>query len=192
VSDHVAVPSGIATAVRAAELTSDHGPKAVLSVTDPHSLRQLFGSFPSGVAALAALVDGRREVLVAASFQVGISLDPPMVLFAVQRTSTTWPALRSAGRVGVSVLSTAHGEIVRQLASKDKGRRFDGIDTVTTETGAVLLPDATLWMECEIAHDYDAGDHRLIVLTVIGSAVHDAGPLVFHGSRFHRLTSIAS
>lgn len=165
---------------------------ALLTTADPVSLRRVFSSFPSGIAALAAIVDGVPEVLVASSFQVGISLDPPMVLFSVQRSSTTWPVLRRAERIGVSILSTAHGDIVRQLAGKDKAKRFEAVHAHRSAAGAVLLAEAALWLECEIAHDYPAGDHRLIVFRVAETAVHDVSPLVFHNSAFHRLTSLAT
>ncbi len=157
---------------------------------DPTELRGVFGAFPSGVAALAATVDGVPEVLVASSFQVGISLDPPMVLFAVQEQSTTWPALRRAERIGVSILSTSHTSVIRQLASKNKGNRWDDVDAETLPSGAILLHGAAAWIECEITHDYAAGDHRLIVLTVTGTFLHDDTPLVFHRSAFHDLAPL--
>ncbi|TQR79565.1 flavin reductase, partial [Mycobacterium hodleri] len=48
------------------------------------NLRHVFAHVPSGVAAVSAIVDGVPVVLVASSFQVGISADPPLVLFSVQ------------------------------------------------------------------------------------------------------------
>ncbi|WP_196763079.1 flavin reductase family protein, partial [Mycobacterium avium] len=57
------------------------------------SLREAFGHFPSGVVAIAAEVNGTLEGLAASTF-VPVSLDPPLVSFCVQNTSTTWPKLK--------------------------------------------------------------------------------------------------
>jgi flavin reductase (DIM6/NTAB) family NADH-FMN oxidoreductase RutF len=70
----------------------------------PAALRQAFGRFPSGIAALCAQIDGTPNGIVASSFTVGVSMEPPLVMFAVQNTSRTWPVLRGADRIGVSIL----------------------------------------------------------------------------------------
>ena len=69
------------------------------------SIKQAFAQFPSGVAAFSAMVGFAPEVLVASSFTVGVSLEPPLVMFAVQKFSTTWPKLLRGLRLGVSVLA---------------------------------------------------------------------------------------
>ncbi|NIZ91704.1 flavin reductase family protein [Kineococcus rubinsiae] len=156
--------------------------------SDPMALRSTFALFPSGVAALSAVVDGAPVVLVASSFQVGISADPPLVLFAVQHTSTSWPKLRGAERIGVSVLGEAHEPAARQMASK-AADRFAGIETHTTETGAHFLLGAPVWLECSIHSEVPAGDHDVVLLRVHAMG-HEAQtePLVWHASSFRALT----
>ena len=75
---------------------------------DPAQLRQAFGIFPSGVVAVAAEVDGRLVGLAASSF-TSVSLDPPLVSFSIANTSKTWPDLRRASHLGVTVLAHHHG-----------------------------------------------------------------------------------
>ena len=84
---------------------------------DHAEVRSAFAAFPSGVAAIAAVVDGAPEVLVVSSFTVGVSLDPPLMLFAVQRSSETWPRLRRSLALGVSILGETHVESARTLAN---------------------------------------------------------------------------
>ena len=152
------------------------------------AVRQTFALFPSGVAAIAAEIDGVARVLVASSFQVGISADPPLVLFAVQRTSETWPLLRAAPRLGVSVLGEAHESAARQLASK-VADRFSGIATETTGSGAILIDGAPVHLECSMEGETPAGDHEVVLLRVHALATDPAAaPLVFHGSTFRRLS----
>lgn len=157
---------------------------------DFEALRATFGAFPSGVAALSAVVDGSRVVLVASSFTVGVSMDPPMVMFAVQNSSSTWPALAAASHIGVSILASSHAPVVRQLASKDKDARLTGIETVQLDSGAILLAESPVWLECTIAHDYPAGDHRVIVLQVTGTnTTPGSEPLIWHNSSFRELVA---
>ncbi len=86
----------------APELTAaEHGLEGV--TRDPRELRAAFGRFPSGIAALCAEVDGGRHAMVVTSFSVGVSFNPPIVMFSVQNSSSTWPRLRASDRIGVSV-----------------------------------------------------------------------------------------
>lgn len=155
---------------------------------DPRRLREAFSGFPCGVVAIAARVDGNDEVLIASSFTVGVSQDPPLVMFAVQHTSTTWPVLRRAPRVGVSVLGDGHADRIRQLAGPDRARRFDGLVTHPSPTGAILLQDAPIWLECTLWNTYPAGDHDIVVLRVERlSSEFGYQPLVWHRSAFATL-----
>lgn len=158
---------------------------------DPLTLRDAFSHFPSGVAAIAASVDGEKHVVVASSFTVGVSLAPPLVAFFVQKTSSTWPLMARAERIGVSILSTAHARQGRQLAARDKSARFAGIETSTTESGAVHIDGAAAWFECSVFGVHKAGDHNMVLLLIHDLKVEKAAaPLVFHGSRFTRLAEV--
>ena len=152
----------------------------------PSSLREAFGQFPSGVVAIAAEVEGVRQGLAASTF-VPVSLDPPLVSFCVQNTSTTWPKLKNLPMLGISVLGEAQDEAVRTLAAKT-GDRFLGLETVSRISGAVFIKGTSLWLESAIEQLIPAGDHTIVVLRVIEVTV-DAGvaPIVFHRSTFRRL-----
>lgn len=156
---------------------------------DPAVLRQTFGHFPSGVAAIATEVDGNREVIVASSFSVGVSLDPALALFSVQKSSSTWPKIAGANTIGVSILNADQDELCRQLAGRDRDARLRGVDFNTLGNGAILIDDAAAWFECSIYAVHEAGDHDVVIFEIHDLGMDpDTAPLVFHGSRF---TSIA-
>ncbi|MFE0750568.1 flavin reductase family protein [Gordonia sp. NPDC058843] len=157
---------------------------------DPADLRTAFGAFPTGIVALAAVSDAAPIVLVASSFAVGVSQEPPLVMFAVQRTSTTWPTLRELPALGVSVLGETHTDVIRQLSAKDKSQRFAGVSTTVLPSGALLLDDAPVHFECAVESSHVAGDHDIVVLRVTGLANdHSKQPIVFHRSSFARLSA---
>ncbi|BBY50055.1 oxidoreductase [Mycolicibacterium arabiense] len=152
----------------------------------PSSLREAFGHFPTGVIAIAAEVDGVRVGLAASTF-VPVSLDPPLVSFCVQNTSTTWPKLVDLPSLGISVLGEAHDAAARTLAAKT-GDRFAGLETVSRDSGAVFIEGTSVWLESAIEQQILAGDHTIVVLRVSEITVHDdVAPIVFHRSTFRRL-----
>ena len=153
----------------------------------PAQLRRVFGAFPTGVAAVAAVIDGEPSGLAASSF-VTVSLDPPLVSVCVAHTSTTWPALRRAGRLGISVLGDHQEQASRQLSSRAAGR-FAGLDWRATADGAVLLSEASAWFDCSLEQEIPAGDHDIVLLRVHDLGASEVMPLVFHGSTYRRLTS---
>lgn len=156
------------------------------SLLDPHRLRHVFGAFPSGVVAVAALLADAPAGLVASSF-TSVSLDPPLVSFCIAHTSTTWPTLRTAPRLGVSILSGELEHAGRQLAGR-AANRFADLSWRATDDGAVLLGQASGWFETRIEQEVRAGDHDIVVLRVLDLDVHhDHSPLVFHASRFRHL-----
>ena len=150
-------------------------------------LRRVFATFPTGVAAVAAVIDGEPAGLAASSF-VSVSLDPPLVSVCVAHTSITWPALRGAGRLGISVLGDHQEQASRQLSSR-AGGRFAGLEWRATADGAILLSEASAWFDCSLEQEIPAGDHDIVLLRVHDLGASEVMPLVFHGSGYRQLTS---
>ena len=158
-----------------------------IDISESMDIRKAFSTFPSGVAALGAVVDNAPKGLVASTFTAGVSLDPPLVSVAVQNSSTTWPFLRRADRIGVSVLGIDQEPICRQLASK-KPDKFDLISYTTPGGKAVRLPGCVLWLECSLFVEYPAGDHTVALLEVHYADMDiEKSPLIFHESTFKSL-----
>jgi flavin reductase (DIM6/NTAB) family NADH-FMN oxidoreductase RutF len=155
-------------------------------VPHPTHLRRVFGAFPTGVTAIAAIVDGVPVGLAASSF-TPVSLQPPMVSVCVAHTSATWPLLRRAVRLGVTVLGAHQERLCRQLGARDTDR-FAGTSWRAVSDGAVLLDGASAWLDCTIERQIPAGDHHIVLLRVHDlDADPDVAPLVFHGSAFRQL-----
>lgn len=159
---------------------------------DPLDLRRAFSQFPQGVVIVAAEVDGRPEGLVASTFTVGVSLEPPLVTFAVQHTSSTWPKLRDGGvKLGVSVLGRDQFGLCRQLASKDRENRFTGVGYSVGEEGALVIDEVPMWLKTRVHSQFTAGDHDVVVLEILDLGVQEeAAGLVFHQSEFKELTPL--
>ncbi|MDN5899918.1 MAG: flavin reductase family protein [Brachybacterium sp.] len=152
------------------------------------ALRDAFSLFPQGMVLVAAEIGGVRHGLIASTFTVGVSLDPPLVSLAVQHSSKTWPTLYEHGHLGATVLGRNQAPFARQLASTERERRFDGIDVTVDPHGALTLQHAPAWMTVQVYDHMRAGDHDLVLLEVLSvGSVPEAEAVVFHGSRFKAL-----
>lgn len=129
---------------------------------DPIRLRQAFGTFPSGVVAVAAEVDGVPVGLAASSF-TSVSLEPPLVSINLAASSKTWPDLRRAERLGLTVLASHHGPLCRRLAGPVE-RRFEAVDYTVSPQGSIFIDDGQATFETSIHREVEAGDHILVLL----------------------------
>lgn len=155
---------------------------------DDAALRRAFGCFPSGVVAICAALDGVPVGMAASSF-TAVSLDPPLVSVCIQHSSTTWPRLRVRPYLGVSVLAEGHDDACISLSRKT-GDRFAGVGWTERPSGAVVVHGSTAQLDCRLRDEIPAGDHLIALLEICSlHADPDASPLIFHGSRFRRLTT---
>lgn len=153
---------------------------------DPTRLRKAFGIFPSGVVVVAATVDGTPVGLAASSF-TSVSLDPPLVSVSIAKTSKTWPDLRRAEHLGVTVLAEHQGVVCRQLAGP-VDQRFDGIAVQRSDEGALTIDEGLARFDCTIYREVEAGDHLIVLLELHRVEHPDSGsPLIFHNSGFGKL-----
>lgn len=156
----------------------------------PAQLREVMSRFATGVTVLTA--PGERGHGMTANAFTSVSLDPPLVLCCVASTSRMHEAILAAGAFGVTVLASDQLPVARYFADKRRpagAAQFETVDWAPgPRTGAPLLDGALAWLECELEHTYDGGDHAIFVGRVLGAvAGHGDQPLLFHGGRFHDL-----
>jgi flavin reductase (DIM6/NTAB) family NADH-FMN oxidoreductase RutF len=123
--------------------------------------------------------DGTRPLGMSANSFTSVSLDPPLILFCPARSSTTWPDIKATGRCCVNVLAGHHEELSRRFSLKGIDR-FDTVPYAESDCGP-RLTEAVAWIDCVLRDEHEAGDHTIVVATVIGlEASADSSPLVFH------------
>ncbi len=155
-------------------------------VHDPAELRRVFGTFPTGVTAVAAFAGGVPLGLAASSF-TSVSLDPPFVSVCISQRSRTWPRLREIPRLGISVLGAHQEDASRRLAARGDDR-FAALPWRVTAGGAVFVEGSSAWLECSVHQEVSVGDHTVVILRVHELDADPAvAPLVFHGSRYRQL-----
>ncbi|MCG2622599.1 flavin reductase family protein [Arthrobacter sp. I2-34] len=155
---------------------------------DPAQMRQTLGRFPTGVVVVTAQGRSGPAGMTLQSF-MSLSLDPPLILLAVARTSKSWPEIATAGRFAVNILAEDQAGLARQFA-RSGSDKFGGVGHRTADlTGAPLLKGVIAWIECELHSVHPGGDHDVVVARVLdlGVAEESSAPLLFCRSAFPRL-----
>jgi len=150
--------------------------------------RNALAMFATGVAVITApREEGLPVGITVASFN-SVSLDPPLVLFSVDRRCLSLGDLRSARRYAVNVLAEAQQDISNRFARANSGK-WEGIGfSKRNEDSHVLLPDALATFECEPYAMHDGGDHVIFIGRVIRpQARQDGRPLIFFGGKYRAL-----
>ena len=156
---------------------------------DTRAFRQALGSFPTGVAVITALSASGTPMGITVNSFTSVSLEPPMVLWCLDKKSDRYAVFAKATGFTISVLGTAHEEVSARLA-KPGSHSLDDIQLIATELGPPALSDALAFFECASEAVYEGGDHAIIVGRVVRFARRDAGaPLVFFRGRYGALAN---
>jgi 3-hydroxy-9,10-secoandrosta-1,3,5(10)-triene-9,17-dione monooxygenase reductase component len=146
---------------------------------DPRQMREVLGHFASGVTVVTADTTAGPIGFTCQSFS-SLSLDPPLVVLAPARTSTTWPRLREIGHFCVNVLAEEQTQ-VSQTFARSGTDKFAGVPWTRSRHGSPVLADVVAWIDCELWAEYDGGDHTLVAARVLDlGAAPERRPLLFH------------
>lgn len=155
---------------------------------DAPSMRDVMGHFATGVTLITAVSSGAPVGIAANSF-TSLSLDPPLVLLCVAKSSSTWPLLRAEGVFAVNMLAESAEAVCRRFATPGADR-FGGLGWGTAVTGSPIVSEALAYVDCEIAAEHDGGDHTIVVGRVVALGVmNDGGPLLFYRGGYGKFES---
>jgi flavin reductase (DIM6/NTAB) family NADH-FMN oxidoreductase RutF len=158
------------------------------AAVDSTVFRDAAARFASGVTVAAATRDGLHHAITATAF-ASLSLDPPMVLLALDRAGQLIGLVRASGHVGLSVLSADQEQIGRLASTSGRSPQalVDEAPTTTAVTGAPLLIGALAWFDCEVEAITEHGDHAIIVGRVVAAASTTGEPLIYFQRSYHGL-----
>ncbi len=131
-------------------------------VIDGATYRQVLGHYPTGVCVVTASEpEGSSVGMVVGSF-TSVSLDPPLVAFFPDRSSTSWPRIERARRFCVNVLSSDQRDLCRRFSAKGDDK-FAGLSHRHSANGSPVLDDVVAWIDCTLDAVHEAGDHFIVL-----------------------------
>ena len=150
---------------------------------DSRTFRQTVGHFATGVTVITTEVDGAIRALTANSF-TAVSLDPPLVLFCVGKTTKTGRAIHAVKGFAVNILQRDQQDLSSYFAGGWTHPLPPAFSFLDWE-GGPRLEGCAAAVGCSIHAIHDGGDHWIVVGRV--QALHRTScpsPLLFHGSRY--------
>src|SRR4051812_23140457 len=106
---------------------------------DSARFRQVLGHFVTGVVVVTAVDEGEPVGLAIGSFS-SVSLEPPLVGFFPDLSSSSWPRIRESGAFAVNVLGEHQEDVCRTFASKGTDK-FARIGWKPAGSGSPILDD---------------------------------------------------
>ena len=146
-------------------------------------LRNFAGIFATGVIVVTTRDKSGDFFGLTMNAVTSLSLDPPLYLICVDKTSMSLPALFESRVFGLSVVNKDQGYISRIFVSKQYGK-FADVSYQIGETGVPLIDGALAAVECDVCRSNSAGDHIIIIGSVRCSRVRDGEPLILFRGEF--------
>jgi flavin reductase (DIM6/NTAB) family NADH-FMN oxidoreductase RutF len=157
---------------------------------DAQRFREVMASFPSGVVVVTAFGhDGLPRGLTVSAF-CPVSLEPPLALVCIDKTSNTLPAVQHTRGFTANILAAGREQLARRMASKvpDKFEAITWRKPHSEIGGPILDDDAAAYAVCRLTSTIEAGDHWVLIGEVTEGGHHQGvAPMVYSRRGYHQL-----
>ncbi|BDA79373.1 flavin reductase [Leptospira kobayashii] len=142
----------------------------------------------SGVSVICYESKAKKGGITVSSFS-SVSLDPPLVLFCLDKNSPAKEAIESANAFSVNILSSEQKQISADFASSslDKEEVLAGQNPIRLVTGAPVLNGTLASLDCSLFQILDSGDHWIMIGHVEDSNSNENAPLLYFNRNYHTI-----
>ena len=138
--------------------------------------------FVTGVTVVTTKENGVPKGLAVNAY-ASVSLEPPLVMVCIQKTSSTYPALFASSHLGINILSNEQKPTVSTFASKSADK-FAEINWHAGPHGSPLIDGSSAALEAEIRERFQAKTHTVFICRVRHAEVSETAPMVYQAGRF--------
>jgi Conserved protein/domain typically associated with flavoprotein oxygenases, DIM6/NTAB family len=146
---------------------------------DSRAFRRALGNFATGVTVVTAAAPGGRTVGVTANSFNSVSLEPALILWSIDKRSTSHEVFEQASHFAVNILAADQIELSNNFA-RPRDDRFAGVECEQGAGGAPLLADCSARFQCEKFQQLDGGDHWILIGKVVAFDDFGRSPLLYH------------
>jgi flavin reductase (DIM6/NTAB) family NADH-FMN oxidoreductase RutF len=155
---------------------------------EPATLRAAMARFPTAVTVVTAMGPA-GPAGATANAVASLSLEPPLMLAALDLGSRTLVAVEHARQFGINVLAGDQAELARRFSTKDPHPEKWGGVAWEERAETPRIEGALIWLGCELRDVFDGGDHSIATGRVLELEASNGEPLVFHNGEYRPLTA---
>ncbi|MEQ9520844.1 MAG: flavin reductase family protein [Parvibaculum sp.] len=153
------------------------------------AFRNALGEFATGVAVVTTMVEGEAPIGLTINSFSSVSLEPPLVLWCLDKGSDTVDLFTRTKGFTINILSVEQQAISGQL-SQTGNHGLAGLDLVEGANQCPRLVGVPAAFECEVDARHDAGDHIILVGRVVSFHRDEAhAPLIYHRGGYRALSA---
>ncbi len=138
-----------------------------MTAFDPRALRDAFGAFATGVTVVTSRTAEGAPIGFTANSFASVSLDPPLLLICLAKTSRNYANMTGAPAFAVNILAEDQKDVSNTFA-KPVEDRFAAVEWRDGPAGSPVFPGAAAWFDCTAERIVDAGDHAILIGRVAG------------------------
>jgi flavin reductase len=152
---------------------------------DSAEQRKIMGQFATGVTVVTTGGEAGAHGLTANAV-ASLSLDPPLVLVAVDKRATTLDFLKKNRCFAINILRHDQEAISRRFA-KIGPKDFSDLGTKTVKTTAPVLADCLAYVDCQVVDVLPGGDHEIFIGEIVAGECQGGQPLLYHSGGYRRI-----
>ena len=147
---------------------------------DTHSFRHALGNFATGVTIVTTLDESGGYIGVTANSFNSVSMDPPLVLWSLDKRAYSLKTYETAEYFVVNVLAADQVSLSTRFATSGPTDKFEGVSCTEGAGGAPVLAGCAAHFQCRKSFVYEGGDHLILVGEVVKFDASGRAALVFH------------
>jgi flavin reductase (DIM6/NTAB) family NADH-FMN oxidoreductase RutF len=158
------------------------------SAVNPEAFREALASVCTPVSVVTSHRDGHPHGTTVSAF-CSLSLDPPMVLVSLDRSSDLLAIVTESRVFGINVLNDEQKDLALTFARKGSDKFesvLEGVEWVL-DRGVPRIAGAATWLVCKLQQLHEGGDHLIAVGLVEHAESGPGNPLLYRRREFGTL-----
>lgn len=154
---------------------------------DPLQFRRALGNFATGVTIVTAQTEHGEKAGVTANSFNSVSLEPPLILWSIDKKSSSFAIFAQASHFAVNILSAAQIDLSNKFARSNVDK-FAGTALHMGIGNTPLIENCSAVFECERYQIVEGGDHWIIIGKVVAFQDQGRSPLLYHQGAYSSIT----